>query len=346
MDTVSYSHSAKQAQRIEKFIKNPDSNSGIVTVPKVIGAGENVTVPAGRVAVLPNVQVDGTLNVEGEVFIPSGATLSRVVEKVSSTDNAVVRFNGVTGEVQNSGVVIDDSGNVGIGTSNPSNKLHIYNSGGWNKGVGVKSLNKFIQMSSDSNFGNDIFWDNASILRFSTGSASDSTGYVERMRIGTSGNLLVGTITDNGVDKLQVNGSISALPPSFGIQQQVNNHRKLYCFYTNNHNQNRLKLRISGNTTYLSFVLNIVYSNLYSGSDQSAIREYSFKSLANTNTSNFSEIGTGLGSPVTVISSNVVTGGYEVVLGFNTGGFPQFDIEIINHQHYSIGTITGEFLTV
>lgn len=80
MDAVSYAHSAKQAKRIKKFIENPDSNSGIVTVPKVIGTGENITIPAGRVAVLPNVQVDGTLNIEGEVFIPSGATFSKVVE--------------------------------------------------------------------------------------------------------------------------------------------------------------------------------------------------------------------------------------------------------------------------
>ena len=75
MDAVSYSHSAKQAQRIKKIIENPDSASGIVTVPKVIASGETVTIPAGRVAVLPNMQVDGVLNIEGEVFIPSGATL-------------------------------------------------------------------------------------------------------------------------------------------------------------------------------------------------------------------------------------------------------------------------------
>ena len=74
MDAVSYAHSAKQAQRIERFIEDPDSNSGIVTVPKTIATGETVTVPVGRVAVLPNVQVDGVLNIEGEVFIPSGAT--------------------------------------------------------------------------------------------------------------------------------------------------------------------------------------------------------------------------------------------------------------------------------
>lgn len=75
MDAVSYSLASKQAQRIEKFIENPDSTSGIVTVPKVIASGDTITIPAGRVAVLPNVQIDGTLNVEGEVFVPSGATL-------------------------------------------------------------------------------------------------------------------------------------------------------------------------------------------------------------------------------------------------------------------------------
>lgn len=80
MDIISFNEASTANGRIESFIENPDSNSGIVTVPKVIGAGESVTVPAGRVAVLPNVQVDGTLNVEGEVFIPSGATLSKVVE--------------------------------------------------------------------------------------------------------------------------------------------------------------------------------------------------------------------------------------------------------------------------
>lgn len=114
MDPISYGVAAKQKQRLERVIANPDSTSGVVTVPKTIASGENITVPAGRVAVLPNVQVDGTLNVQGDVFIPSGATLSGVVEKVTSTDNAVVRFNGTTGDVQNSGVVIDDNGNVGM----------------------------------------------------------------------------------------------------------------------------------------------------------------------------------------------------------------------------------------
>lgn len=84
MDPISYGVAAKQKQRIEKVIAEPDSTSGVITVPQVIAAGETITVPAGRVAVLPNVQVDGTLNVEGEVFIPSGASFSKTAEVVKT----------------------------------------------------------------------------------------------------------------------------------------------------------------------------------------------------------------------------------------------------------------------
>lgn len=38
------------------------------------------------------------------------------VPRVASTANAIVRFDGTTGAVQNSGVIIDDSGNIGSGT--------------------------------------------------------------------------------------------------------------------------------------------------------------------------------------------------------------------------------------
>ena len=83
MDAVSYSLASKQAQRIEKFIENPDSASGIVTVPKVIASGETITIPAGRIAVLPNVQVDGVINIEGEVFVPSGATFGDLESQIA-----------------------------------------------------------------------------------------------------------------------------------------------------------------------------------------------------------------------------------------------------------------------
>ena len=131
MDAVSYSLASKQAQRIKKFIENPDSASGIVTVPSTVAAGETITVPAGRVAVLPNTTVNGTLVIDGEVFVPSGSSVS-----TTEVDATVVKQNGNV--VANDSTVVhkigDETiagvktfsnnaffkGNVGIGEGTPT----------------------------------------------------------------------------------------------------------------------------------------------------------------------------------------------------------------------------------
>ena len=83
MDIISFNEASTANERVQRINANPDSDSGIVTVPKKIEAGESVTVPAGRVAVLPNVQVEGTLTVDGEVFIPSGATFGDLESQIA-----------------------------------------------------------------------------------------------------------------------------------------------------------------------------------------------------------------------------------------------------------------------
>ena len=117
MDAVAYSLASKQAQRIEKFIENPDSTSGIVTVPSTIAAGETITIPAGRMAVLPNTTVNGTLVIDGEVFVPSGSSISTT--EIGAT---VVKQNGSV--VANDSAVVHKTGDetvVGVKTftSNP-----------------------------------------------------------------------------------------------------------------------------------------------------------------------------------------------------------------------------------
>lgn len=37
---------------------------------------------------------------------------SKIVQKVTSTDKAIVRFNGVTGDVQNSSIIVTDNGSL------------------------------------------------------------------------------------------------------------------------------------------------------------------------------------------------------------------------------------------
>ena len=85
MDAVSYSLASKQAQRIEKFIENPDSNSGVLTQPKVIEAGETVTIKSGRQAILADTVVDGDLVIEAgaDVFVPAGAGFNDLESQIS-----------------------------------------------------------------------------------------------------------------------------------------------------------------------------------------------------------------------------------------------------------------------
>lgn len=106
------------------------------------------------------------------------------VPKVTSTDNAIVRFDGGTGDVQNSGVIIDDNGNL---TAASGSILLLHN----------VSHAQLIGLNTDVIYGN--------VGAFATKFYTDG---VERMKISSNGNILVGTTTDNGVDKLQVNGSI------------------------------------------------------------------------------------------------------------------------------------------
>ena len=107
MDAISYSHSAKQAQRIEKFIENPDSIAGLVSVPNLVPTGETVSIPAGRTVVHPNLQVDGTLDIQGTLFIPSGGSASTTL-----VDATVVKQNGNV--VANDSAVVHKTGDETI----------------------------------------------------------------------------------------------------------------------------------------------------------------------------------------------------------------------------------------
>ena len=90
MDVISFAEAATANGRIEITNNDPDSTSGIKTQPTNIAAGESVTIPAGRMAVLPNLQVDagGEMTIDGEVFVPSGSV-------VTATEFRLQDINGV-----------------------------------------------------------------------------------------------------------------------------------------------------------------------------------------------------------------------------------------------------------
>lgn len=159
------------------------------------------------------------------------------VTKVTSTDNAIVRFDGTTGEVQNSGVFIDDAGNVGIGVT-PSAWRSYYRTLDFVNGLSVTSDGpNMATMVSNAYFNASDQWiykadstatmytHNSGVHKWYTapsGTANNPITWTTAMTLGSNGNLLIGTSTDNGVDKLQVNGSISSLNTPFTSFQTLN----------------------------------------------------------------------------------------------------------------------------
>ena len=93
------------------------------------------------------------------------------VAKVASTDNAIVRFNGATGEVQNSSVLVTDTGNLLVGTTtdNGVDKLRV------NGSIGAYGTNsKEFTISKVSSGGIFDFTSN----ELFGGESSDNNGYL------------------------------------------------------------------------------------------------------------------------------------------------------------------------
>ena len=101
MDIISYNEGATANSRIEKFNANPDSNSGILTQPKVIEAGETVTIKSGRQAILTDMFVDGDLVIEAD------ADVLMLGSTVITLDYIVLKS-----DTKNWKLKVDDLGNI------------------------------------------------------------------------------------------------------------------------------------------------------------------------------------------------------------------------------------------
>jgi len=93
-------------------------------------------------------------------------------------------------------MILLDNGNVGIGTSSPSEKLDVI---GGALAAGNGTIRTGITYSSLGLIGT-----------FTNHDLGVITNGTERMRITSGGNVLIATTTDNGQGKLQVNGAITA----------------------------------------------------------------------------------------------------------------------------------------
>ena len=210
----------------------------MVTVPNLVPTGETVSIPTGRTLVHPNLQVDGTLEIDGTLFIPSGGSVS-----TTEVDATVVKQNG-------SVVAIDDAVVHKTGNETKTGTMTFMD----NVGIGVTPSTYWLSGAKILQFGasgsltnnsanatmlvhNAIFGDSNSLYQISgqqasryqqsngvhawytatSGVAGNPITWTNAMTLASNGNLLVGTSTDNGADKLQVNGGIGTYGSQFNL---------------------------------------------------------------------------------------------------------------------------------
>ena len=176
-------------------------------------AGSTITAP------LLNLQCNSNV-LDGDSFILYGTQTANWAAGVDQADSNKFRIEPSTTLGGTTGLTIDTSGNLGIGTTSPTAKVHIEGADGSSfLRIQRASTNIFGTINQSSDTGalglafnaND---GNASTPGFVWRTGTDGSTFTERMRLTSTG---LGIGTTNPVDKLSVaNGGI-VLTQSYGI---------------------------------------------------------------------------------------------------------------------------------
>jgi hypothetical protein len=137
--------------------------------------------------------IGGTAAAAGTFTTLSGTT-SVTTPIVKSASSLTLQINGST-----TAVTVNTSGNVGIGTTSPSQKFVVSNAGADNI-IMAENTTASIQLYMQSNTVNGV------IGTLTNHTLALYTNNTERMRIDTSGNLLVGTIGLDGKFRVEQTG--------------------------------------------------------------------------------------------------------------------------------------------
>jgi hypothetical protein len=256
-------------------------SSGGVSIGTSTAIGSPVILTVGKGAGTASyIGVYGNNNSTNSLFVgQDSAGLSRIFQNGA---NPITLWTNDSERMR-----IDSSGNVGIGVTNPSTKLHLQGSAAQN-----------IQLTHLAN-GASRIGQNGTALTFGVDLADGST---ERMRIDSSGNVGIGTSsptnygagykslaingTSSGILELQANGTTQALLvcDASDLQIQANGSRPIR-FFTNS--AERMRIDSSGNllvgTTTLNGVGKSFHTSGFAYSNRSGTSAASHFDFANDN---------------------------------------------------------------
>ena len=177
--------------------------------------------------------VAGSISVQDEAVITGGS--SNPYLKFSNANGITMGFNNDVTRIrlENTGsmlggisfqtnslsrMLIDFSGNVGIGTSSPNSKMHLYDSDGASltppQFIAQSTSATWTSFFASNTYGNAIHWSSNKPMRFGTSTSNTGSGFSNLMQINADGTVGIGTVQP--LSKLGILGNLS-VGATYGI---------------------------------------------------------------------------------------------------------------------------------
>jgi hypothetical protein len=180
------------------FLTTPDGTQAPTEKMRITNAG-NVGIGTDAPAV--KLHVSAPAGADAKFLLENGGAQSVLWTTRNSATNGDLRFQTMIGGTVDTRMLIDYSGNVGIGTSSPAQKLHVSDSGAVGINVTSSASQAFMNFTSVNTagfepfigFGGTSAGDQAQMIGVVNGGVRWTVAGSERMRITAAGNVGIGT---------------------------------------------------------------------------------------------------------------------------------------------------------
>jgi hypothetical protein len=207
-DTIAFTEGGAESMRIDSSgnvgigTSSPSSKLTVGGNPPTAGAIAAVGAAAGISLALSD-------NVNSSLYVRNAAGGPVIGTDAGNALRFATSGNATTDEKMR----IDSSGNVGIGTSGPSGRLDVVNTTTPYLNITATAASTAAVLCINATSGGEEAITYQRALRFGTATGVNAAGFAEKMRIDSSGNLLVGTTTSpSGTGQINAPKGVTGTP--------------------------------------------------------------------------------------------------------------------------------------